>query len=75
VRRTIGGRSSVRKVLYMAALTATQRNPVIQAFYERLRAAGKPAKVALTACMRKLLTILNAITKTGRSWEPRPILP
>jgi transposase len=73
VRRTIGGRSSVRKVLYMAALTATQRNPVIQAFYERLRAAGKPAKVALTACMRKLLTILNAITKTGRSWEPRPI--
>ena len=72
-RRTIGGRSSVRKVLYMAALTATQRNPVIQSFYERLRAAGKPAKVALTACMRKLLTILNAITKTGRSWEPRPI--
>ena len=72
-RRTIGGRSSVRKVLYMAALTATQRNPTIKAFYERLRAAGKPAKVALTACMRKLLTILNAITKTGRSWEPRPI--
>jgi transposase len=72
-RRTIGGRSSVRKVLYMAALTATQRNPAIKAFYERLRAAGKPAKVALTACMRKLLTILNAITKTGRSWEPRPI--
>jgi transposase len=73
VRRTIGGRSSVRKALYMAALTASQRNPVIHAFYARLRAAGKPAKVALTACMRKLLTILNAITKTGRSWEPRPI--
>lgn len=73
VRHTIGGRSSVRKVLYMAALTATKRNPAIKAFYERLRAAGKPAKVALTACMRKLLTILNAITKTGRSWEPRPI--
>jgi transposase len=73
MRRTIGGRSSVRKVLYMAALSASQRNPVIQAFYARLRAAGKPAKVALTACMRKLLTILNAITKTGRSWEPRPI--
>ena len=72
-RRTIGGRSSVRKVLYMAALTAAKRNPVIQAFYERLRAAGKPAKVALTACMRKLLTILNAIAKTGRGWEPRPI--
>jgi transposase len=73
VRRTIGGRSSVRKVLYMAALSASQRNPVIKAFYARLRAAGKPAKVALTACMRKLLTILNAITKTGRGWEPRPI--
>lgn len=73
VRRTIGGRSSVRKALYMAALTATTHNSAIKAFYERLRAAGKPAKVALTACMRKLLTILNAITKTGRSWEPRPI--
>ena len=60
-------------MLYMAALTATQRNPAIKAFYERLRAAGKPAKVALTACMRKLLTILNAITKSSRSWEPRPI--
>jgi len=72
-RRTIGGRSSVRKVLYMAALSASQRNPTIQTFYARLRAAGKPAKVALTACMRKLLTILNAITKTGRGWEPRPV--
>lgn len=73
VRRTIGGRASVRKVLYMAALTASKYNPAIKAFYERLRAAGKPAKVALTACMRKLLTILNAIAKSGRSWEPRPI--
>lgn len=73
-RRTTGGRSSVRKVLYMAALTATKHNPAITAFYVRLRAAGKPAKVALTACMRKLLTILNAIAKTGRSWETRPIL-
>ncbi len=72
-RRTIGGRSSVRKVLYMATLTATKYNPNIKTFYERLRTAGKPAKVALTACMRKLLTILNAITKTGREWEPRPI--
>jgi transposase len=68
-----GGRSSVRKVLYMAALTVTKCNPAIKVFYERLRAAGKSAKVALTACMRKLLTILNAITKTGRSLEPRPI--
>jgi len=72
-RRTTGGRSSVRKVLYMATLTATKYNPNIKTFYERLRTAGKPAKVALTACMRKLLTILNAITKTGREWEPRPI--
>jgi transposase len=72
VRRTIGGRSSVRKVLYMAALTASKYNPAIKAFYERLRAAGKPAKVALTACMRKLLTILNAIAKSGHTWEPQP---
>jgi len=72
-RRTSGGRSSVRKVLYMAALTATRYNPAIKTFYERLCRSGKPAKVALTACIRKLLTILNAITKTGRSWEPRPI--
>lgn len=72
-RRTIGGRSSVRKVLYMAALTAARYNPAIKAFYQRLCRNGKPAKVALTACIRKLLTILNAITKTGRGWEPRPI--
>ncbi|MFO7546378.1 MAG: IS110 family transposase [Trueperaceae bacterium] len=72
-RRTNGGRSSVRKVLYMAALTATRCNPVIRAFYQRLTRAGKLAKVALTACMRKLLLILNAIMKTGRSWQPRPI--
>jgi len=72
-RRTSGGRSSVRKVLYMAALTATRYNPVIRAFYQRLRRAEKLAKVALTACMRKLLLILNAIMKTGRSWQPRPI--
>ena len=56
----------MRAVLYMAALVASKRNPVIRAFYERLRAAGKPAKVALTACMRKLLTILNAI---AREWH------
>jgi transposase len=57
----------------MAALTATRHNPVVRAFYQRLRRAGKLAKVALTACMRKLLLILNAIMKTGHSWEPRPI--
>jgi transposase len=65
-----GGRASVRAALYMAALVAARRNPVIQAFYARLRTAGKPAKVALVACMRKLLTILNAILRTGTPWRP-----
>ena len=69
VRRTIGGRSSVRKALYMAALTATKHNPAIKLFYDRLRAAGKPAKIALTACMRKLLTILNAIIRDQMPWR------
>ena len=70
-RRTIfGGRAGVRAVLYMAAVTASRCNPVIKAFYQRLRAAGKPAKVALTACMRKLLTILNAMLKTKTPWQP-----
>ena len=64
-----GGRTEVRNVLYMAALTATRSNPVIAAFYQRLKAAGKPTKCALTACMRKLLTILNAMAKTGSSWH------
>jgi transposase len=54
----------------MATLTARRCNPVIKAFYERLRAAGKPAKVALTACMRKLLTILNAMLKAKTPWQP-----
>jgi transposase len=69
-RLVYGGRAPVRAVLYMAALVASRRNPVIRAFYERLRAAGKPAKVALTACMRKLLTILNAIARDGTRWQP-----
>ena len=69
-RRIWGGRSDIRHVLYMAALVATRRNPVIRAFYLRLRAGGKPAKVALVACMRKLLTILNCILKTKRPWQP-----
>lgn len=69
-RLVYGGRAPVRAVLYMAALVASRRNPVIRAFYERLRTAGKPAKVALTACMRKLLTILNAIARDGRPWQP-----
>lgn len=65
-----GGRTHVRKALYMAAVSATRFNPVIRAFYQRLRANGKPAKVALTACMRKLLTILNAMVKNKTRWNP-----
>lgn len=70
-KRTIwGGRAPVRAVLYMAALVATRHNPVIKTFYTRLVAAGKPKKVCLTACMRKLLTILNAMMKQRRPWAP-----
>lgn len=69
-RRTVfGGRASIRAVLYMATLAATRCNPVLKAFYRRLRDAGKPAKVALTACMRKLITILNAIVRDRRPWQ------
>ena len=68
-RRTHGGRTTVRNVLYMATLTATRVNPVIQAFYQRLLKAGKEKKVALTACMRKLLTILNAMLKHSHVWH------
>jgi transposase len=72
-RLVYGGRAPVRAVLYMAALVASRRNPVIRTFYERLRTAGKPAKVALTACMRKLLVILNAIARSGTPWQPRAL--
>ncbi len=65
-----GGRANVRAVLYMSALVATRHNPVIREFYERLLAAGKLKKVALTACMRKLLTILNAMVKHQQPWQP-----
>jgi transposase len=69
-QRTVwGGRAGVRAALYMAALVASRRNPVIAAFYRHLRSAGKPAKVALTACMRKLLIILNAILRDKRPWQ------
>jgi transposase len=69
-RRTIwGGRAAVRAALYMAALVASRRNSVIQAFYKRLRHAGKAPKVALVACMRKLLTILNAMIKHKTRWS------
>lgn len=64
-----GGRATVRAVLYMAALVASRRNAVIRVFYKRLRDAGKAPKVALVACMRKLLTILNAMIKHKTHWS------
>ncbi len=66
-----GGRPAVRQALYLAALVASRHNPVIKEFYQRLRKAGKPAKVALTACMRKLLVILNAMLKNRTYWNPQ----
>jgi transposase len=69
-RRIYAGRAGVRAALYMAALVASRHNPLLQAFHTRLRAAGKPPKVALVAVMHKLLTILNAILRDGRSWNP-----
>ena len=69
-RRIWGGRKRVRSMLYMAVLSAVRHNVVIRPFYERLLAAGKLPKVALTACMRKLLVILNAILRTGVAWQP-----
>jgi transposase len=69
-KRTIfGGRAQVRRSLYMAALAAIRFNSVIRTFYDRLVRAGKPKKVALVACMRKLLTILNAMVRTRTSWD------
>jgi transposase len=67
-RRIWGGRAPLRAALYMAALAATRCNPVLKAFYQRLRGAGKPPKVALVAVMHKLLTVLNAIVRTGQPW-------
>ena len=69
-RSVWGGRAAVRTCLYMATLVATRRNSVIQRFYARLCAAGKPKKVALVACMRKLLTILNHMLHTNSPWQP-----
>ena len=69
-KRTVwGGRATVRATLYMATLVATRFNPIIKTFYQRLLAVGKPKMVALTACMRKLLTILNAMLKHGTPWQ------
>jgi len=74
-KRTVwGGRAHVRAALYMAALVASRCNPVIRAFYQRLCAAGKAKKVALTACMRKLLTILNAMVKHRTPWSTKEVM-
>jgi transposase len=69
-RMIVGGRAAVRCALYMATLVGIRFNPVIKAFYERLLQKGKLKKVALTACMHKLLIILNAMVKSGKSWQP-----
>jgi transposase len=68
-RRIAGGRTAVRTVLYMCAVSGIRCNPVLKAFYTRLKAQGKPSKVALTACIRKLLVTLNAMVRDGRPWE------
>ena len=66
-----GGRATVRSMLYMGALAAFRFNPLIRQMYQRLRAAGKPGKVALVACMRKLLTIINSMLRTNTLWNPQ----
>jgi transposase len=68
-RMVQGGRGEIRRVLFMGTRVATQHNPVIRSFYQRLRAAGKPDKVAMTACMHKLLLILNAIMRSKNPWQ------
>ena len=74
-RHIWGGRPLVRWALYMATVSSLRCNPVIQCFYQRLKAQGKASKVALVACMRKLLTILNAMLKHRVSWQPRSSAP
>lgn len=69
-RHVTGGRRAAREVLYMLTIAGIRCNPVLRAFYQRLIAAGKPPKVAIVACMRKLLTILNAMVRDGRKWCP-----
>ncbi len=73
-RSIFGGRSHVRRVLYMAALVATRFNPVIKKFYQRLLAKGKVKKVALVACMRKLLTILNEMVRNKEKWRREEVV-
>ena len=70
-RSIYGGRPGVRCVLYMATITAKRCNPVIKAFAQRLEKAGKQPKVVITACMRKLLTILNAMARDQIKWSPQ----
>jgi transposase len=71
--RIAGGRANLRTALYMPVITAKKHNPVIKAFYDRLIAAGKPTKVALIACQRRLITILNAMLRDGTTWQHRPL--
>lgn len=74
-RHISGGRASVRRALYMATFNAIRRNPVLQAYFQHLRGVGKPRRVAMVACMRKLLTILNALLKHSTPWrDPAPCL-
>jgi len=69
-KRTIrGGRENIRSILYMPTMAAIRFNPAIKEFYERLLSKGKPKKVAITACMRKLLVTLNAMCKTKTEWS------
>lgn len=70
-RRIQGGRAGVRTVLFMATMSAVQHNPVLKAFYQRLVAAGKLKKVALVACMRKLMCILNSMLREGKGWDEK----
>ena len=70
-RRISGGRAKIRCALYMATLVAVRFNPLIKAFYERLISKGKLKKVALTACMHKLLIVLNAMMKSSHPWQPQ----
>jgi transposase len=73
-RRIRGGRSALRATLYMAALTAKRCNEKLRAFAERLHRTGKPFKVVITACMRKLLTILNTLVRSGKTWTSHPLV-
>ena len=70
LRTIAGGRTTVRTALYMATLAAIRWNPVIEAHYQQLRRRGRPSKVALIACLRRLLTILNAMLRERSPWQP-----